>query len=87
MVAHATVKYEIPGFMDLLCFKMKTEDVQSKFIADMLIAADRHGSEDLKNVALDKIRADREVLNDEGFRKKMKEAENKDLLFDVFNDL
>ena len=53
----------------------------------MLIAADRHGSQDLKNVALDKIRADREVLNDEGFRKKMKEAENKDLLFDVFNDL
>ena len=66
---------------------MKTEDVQSKFIADMLIAADRNGSQDLKNLALDKIRADREVLNDEGFRKKMKEAENKDLLFDVFNDL
>ena len=55
MVAHATVKYKIPGFMDLLCFKMKTEDVQSKYIAGMLIAADRHGSKDLKNLALDKI--------------------------------
>ena len=55
MVAHATVKYEIPGFMDLLCFKMKTEDVQSKYIAGMLIAANRHGSKDLKNLALDKI--------------------------------
>ena len=87
MVAHAAAKYRIPGFMDLLCFKMKTEDVQSKFIADMLIAADRHGSQDLKNVALDKIRADREILNDKGFRKKMQEAENKDLLVDLFNDL
>ena len=55
MVAHAATKYRIPGFMDLLCFKMKTEDVQSKYIAGMLIAANRHGSKDLKNLALDKI--------------------------------
>ena len=53
---------------------MKTEDVQSKYIAGMLIAADRHGSKDLKNLALDKIRADREIFNDEGFRRKMQEA-------------
>ena len=87
MVAHATVKYEIPGFMDLLCFKMKTEDVQSKYITGMLIAADRHGSKDLKNLALDKIRADRRILHDKEFRKRMQEAEDKDLLVDLFNDL
>ena len=74
MVAHATVKYEIPGFMDLLCFKMKTKDVQSKYTAGMLIASDQHSSKDLKNLALDKIRADREIFNDEGFRRKMQEA-------------
>ena len=87
MVAYAADKYMIPGFMDLLCFNMKSEDVENEYIADMLIAADRHNSQDLKNVALDKIRADREILNDQGFRKKTQEAENKTILFDLFNDL
>ena len=39
-------KYEIKGFMELLCFKMKG-NVKNHFIADMLIASDRSGPGDL----------------------------------------
>ena len=73
--------------MDLLCFKMKSKDVKSEDIADLLIAADRHDSQDLKNVALNKLRADREILNDQEFRKKMQQAENKNIIFDIINQL
>ena len=87
MVANMADKYDMPAFMDMLCFKMKTEDIPSEFIADLLISADRHDSKDLKNVALDKIRADREIINDKGFRKKLQNTENKNILFDLFNEL
>ena len=87
MVANMADKYEMPAFMDMLCFKMKSEDIRSEFIADLLIAADRHDSKDLKNVALDKIRTDKEIINDKGFRKKLQNAENKNILFDLFNEI
>ena len=87
MVANMADKYEMPAFMDMLCFKMKSEDIRSEFIADLLIAADRHDSKDLKNVALDKIRTNKEIINDKGFRKKLQNAENKNILFDLFNEI
>ena len=87
MVANLADKYDMPAFMDMLCFKMKSEDIRSEFIADLLISADRHDSKDLKTVALDKIRADREIINDKGFRKKLQNTENKNILFDLFNEL
>ena len=88
MVALAADKYDVKGFMDLLCFKMETmAGIQNKFIADLLIAADRHNSEELRKVALGKLRADRSIMKDAGFRERMLMGENKDLIFDVFNDL
>ena len=84
MVANLADKYDMPAFMDMLCFKMKSEDIRSEFIADLLISADRHDSKDLKTVALDKIRADREIINDKGFRKKL---QNTEILFDLVNEL
>ena len=87
MVANMADKYDMPAFMDMLCFKMKSQDIRSEFIADLLISADRHDSKDLKNVALDKLRADREIINDKGFRKKLQNTENKNILFDLFNEL
>ena len=87
MVAWAADKYNIKGFLDLLCFKMKTGNIKVDLIADMLIAADRHNSKELKDVALDKLRANRDIFKEDGFRTRMKKADNKDLLFDLFNDL
>ena len=87
MVANMADKYNMPAFMDMLCFKMKSEDIRSEFIADLLISADRHDSKDLKNVALDKLRANREIINDKGFRKKLQNTENKNILFDLFNEI
>ena len=86
-VAYAADKYLIPGFMDLLCFKMRTENIKNEFIADLLIAADLHGSTELRTVALDKLRADRNIINEEGFRGRMMKAKNKHLIFDLINDL
>ena len=87
MITNMADKYDMPALRDLICFKMKSEDIPSEFIADLLISADRHDSQDLKNVALDKLRADRDIINDPGFRKKLQNAENKNILFDIFNEL
>ena len=87
MVARAADKYDIKGFLDLLCFKMKLGNIKSELIADMLIAADRHNSEGLRAVAMDKLRANRNIIKEAGFKQRMKEGQNMDLLFNIFNDL
>ena len=87
MVARAADKYDIKGLMDLLCFKMKTDNIKNEFIADMLITADKHNSKELRTLALDKLRADRNIIKGAGFRQRMKEAPNVDLLLDLVNDL
>ena len=53
----------------------------------MLITADRHKSRELRAVALDKLRADRSIMKEAGFRQRMMMAENKNLIFDLVNDL
>ena len=87
MAARAADKYSIKGFMELLCFKMKVGNIKNDFIADMLIAADKHSSKELRAVALEKLRADRKIIKEEGFRERMKKAKNMDLLLDLVNDL
>lgn len=77
MVARAADKYDIKGFIDLLCFKMKIGNIKNEFIAD------RHDSKELVAVALGKLRADRNILNEKGFRQRMSTAENKDLVFEL----
>ena len=64
MVARAADKYDIKGFLDLLCFKMKTGNVANDLIAEMLITADRHNSKELKDVAMEKLRADRNIIKE-----------------------
>ena len=87
MVARAADKYDIKGFLDLLCFKMKLGNIKNELIADMLIAADRHNSEGLRAVAMDKLRANRNIIKEAAFKQRMKEGQNMDLLFNIFNDL
>ena len=86
MVVRAADMYDIEGFMDLLCFKMKAVNVKNDFIADMLITADRHNSKELRAVALDKLRADRNILNEAGFKERLNAA-NIDVIIGLFNDL
>ena len=85
--------------MELLGFRlqMMKEQLKGKMIADLLIAAYRHGAEDLRKIALDKIRADRGIISDEAFRKEMEVQKAplrlmmdivcKYILFVVFYDL
>ena len=86
MVVRAADMYDIKGFMDLVCFKMKTGNVKNDFIADMLITADRHNSRELRAVALDKLRADRNILNEAGFKERLNAA-NIDVIIGLFNYL
>ena len=85
-LAWAGTKYLLPGFMDLLALQVMKLDLSGEMIADLLIAAHRHESEVLRRIALDKIRGDREIFNDPGFRKEMEEAPNA-VMMDLFKDL
>ena len=44
MVAWLADKYDLPGMMDLLCFRMKEDVVGPEIIADILIAAGKKTS-------------------------------------------
>ena len=83
-------KYLLPGFMELLCFhlQMRKEELPGKMIADLLIADLRHGAEDLRKIALDRIQADRGIISDEGFRKEMElQKAPLSLMMDIIKDL
>ena len=84
----AGTKYLLPGFMELLALRlqMRKDEFSGKMIADLLIAAHRHESEDLRRIALGSIRADRKIFNDQGFRKGMKEADPT-IMMDIVKDL
>ena len=57
-------------------------------IADLLIADLRYGAEDLRKIALDRIRADREIISDEEFRKEMEmQRAPLSLMMDIIKDL
>ena len=81
-------KYLLPGFMEHLGFQlqMKKKELPGKMIADILIAAHRHGAEDLWRIALDRIRAEREIVSDEGFRRGVEGADSS-ILMDIVKDL
>ena len=86
-LAWAGTKYLLGGFMELLTLRLQMrKELPGQMIADLLIAAHRHGCEDLRKLALDKIRADREIFNDPGFRKGMKKVPN-GIMMDLFKDL
>ena len=50
----------------------------------MFAMLDRYNFKELSHVALEKLRADRNIIKEYGFRKRMKKAENRDLLVDLF---
>ena len=79
-------KNNLPGFLDIFYFKMKKEDLSNETIADLLITAHRYGSEELKETAMIKLRADKNILSDDGFRAKMMSADQS-LLLDLVKDI
>ena len=68
---YAAEKYDLDGLKELLFLKMKSEDIQEEFIPDLLILADKYQASQIKKLALEKIRANRNVLEDLEFQKRM----------------
>ena len=85
-LAWAGTKYLLPGFMELLTLEVMKLDLSAEMMADLLIAAYRHEAEDLRKVALEKIRANKEIFKDEGFRKGIEKVPNT-IMMDLFSDL
>ena len=69
-----------------LQIQMSKEELPGKMLADLLIVAHRHEAEDLLKIALDKIRTDRKIIGDDGFRKAMKGADPA-IMMNVVKDL
>ena len=80
-------KYLLSGFMEILSVSLQTrmEELTGKMLADLLIAAHRHEAEDLRKIALAKIRGNKEIFNDKEFRKGMEAYAS--ILMDVVKDL
>ena len=79
-------KYDLPGFMNMFCSKMREAAVTGEDIADLLISAHRHEKGELREVAMEKIRARREVLKEKGFKEGMDQAPSS-VFLDLINDL
>ena len=86
---YAVDEYKLPGFMNIFCSKMREETITGQAIADLLISAHRHEKGELREVAMEKIRARREVLKEKGFKEGMDQAPSSVFLdlIDLINDL
>ena len=82
---YAADKYDLPGLKGLLFLKMKSEDIQEEFIPDLLIIADKYQAGPLKKLALEKIRANRKILEKEEFQRKL--ANSPHILFKLLQEL
>ena len=82
---YAADKYDLPGLKALLFLKMKSEDIQEKFIPDLLILAEKYQAGQLKKLAMEKIRANRKILREENFQRKL--ANFQHILYDLLEQL
>jgi len=81
MLAWLADKYDIPGMMELLLLRMKKDQVADPGkVADMLITAERHNSDVLKKIALDKLRKNKEMLRNPAFLGKL----SQNIMTDLF---
>jgi len=71
MIIHAADKYDLPGLFFLVVSQMKEVDVNGETVAVLLISGYKHEKEELKELAYEKIRANRQIIEQEGFKKKM----------------
>ena len=86
-LAWTGTKYLLSGFMELLTLRLqlRKEEFPGEMIADLLTAAHRHGAEDLRKLAMAKIRANKKIFDDPGFKKEMEAHPS--ILIDIFKDL
>ena len=73
-------KYKVPGLLELIFKRLPYMD--DRIVIDVLVAADRHGFQEIKKEALKKVGAQKDkFINDEYFRAQMKK--HPDLLLDI----
>ena len=72
--------YDLPRLITLVCNQMREADMKGERIADLLISAYWHGKEELRELAMERIRANREICREEGFKKRMEGAPNSSLI-------
>jgi len=71
---NAADKYDLPRLLILVVRQMKEVDITEEMVADLLISGYKHEKEELKELAYEKIRANREIIKQEGFKEKMNGA-------------
>ena len=71
---HAADKYDLPELVALVCNQMRQVDIKGEVIADLLISAYKHRKEELRELAVERIKADRLVCQEEGFKERMEGA-------------
>ena len=71
---HAADKYDLPELVALVCNQMRKVDIKGEMTATLLIAAYKHGKEELRELAVERIKADRLVCQEEGFKERMEGA-------------
>ena len=86
MMFNAADKYQLPRLITLVCNQMREADINGKRIADLLIAAYLHGKEELRELAVERIRANRKICQEKGFRERMEGAPIS-IMIDLVNDL
>ena len=71
MLIQAADMYQLPRLITLVCNQMREADINGERIADLLISAYKHGKEELRELAVERIRANREICEEDGFKERM----------------
>ena len=86
MMIHAADMYQLPRLITLVCIQMREIDLKGERIADLLISAYLYGREELRELAVERIRAKRKILKEQGFVERMDGAPIR-IMIDLCHDL
>ena len=73
--------------MEDACKKIREEEYDGQVLADLLMSAHRHESQELVEVVFSKIKANRNIMKDGKFRNTMEEAHVSPTILDLFHEL
>ena len=66
-LCYAAIKYQLDTLMDLICQEIRKSVLQVEEVAEVFISAEMFGKEELFKVAMEKLRENKEMMDDSQF--------------------
>jgi len=72
-LCYAATKYELDHLMDLICARIKAVKLEAGGLADVFISSEMFNKQEMYDIAMTKLKKNKEILKKEAFKEKVKD--------------